>query len=188
MTEMSGATPDDQAPEFRDSHEASQDQAEEAADEKDKARAEVKPLVSAAFSFSSEDTEFDEETGEFESTKLRCPLCGPTRRDPHSQFYEADSTYSLSYHMQRTHSFVVCPSTKGYTDQQLIAGRAIHASFSWLNREEVGTYKERRLARSGATMTAAITPVVLATTELDLKGKAELLPMIYMGGIRLHYQ
>ena len=94
VTEMSGATVDDQVPEVRDSHEASQDQAEEAADEKDKARAEVKPLVSAAFSFSSEDTEFDEETGEFASMNLRCPLCGPTRRDPHLRTYEADSTYS----------------------------------------------------------------------------------------------
>ena len=99
---------------------------------------------------------------------LRCPLCGPTKRDPHASIYQADSTYSLSYHMQRVHSFVVCPSTKGYTDQQLFAGRAIQASFSWLNREreDVGTYKERRLVRSGATMTAAITPMVLSTTEL----------------------
>ena len=162
VTEMSGATMDDQIPEIRDSHEASQDQAEDAADEKDKARAEVKPLVSAAFSFSSEDTEFDEETGEFASMNLRCPLCGPTRRDPHLSMYQADSTYSLSYHMQKVHSFVVCPSTKGYTDQQLIAGRAIQASFSWLNREreEVGNYKERRLSRSGPTMTASITPMV----------------------------
>ena len=40
-TELSGATEDDHAPEFRDSHEASQDQAEEASDEKDKARTEV---------------------------------------------------------------------------------------------------------------------------------------------------
>ena len=46
LLEMSGATVDDQIPEIRDSHEASQDQAEEAADEKDKARAEVKPLES----------------------------------------------------------------------------------------------------------------------------------------------
>ena len=69
--------------------------------------------------------------------------------------------------MQKVHSFVVCPSTKGYTDQQLIAGRAIQASFSWLNREreEVGTYKERRLSRSGPTMTASITPMVFATTR-----------------------
>ena len=43
-TEMSGATPDDHAPEFRDSHEASQDQAEEASDDKDKMKAEVTPL------------------------------------------------------------------------------------------------------------------------------------------------
>ena len=183
VTEMSGATADDQIPENKGSHEASQDQAEEAADEKDKTRAEVLPLVSAAFSFSSEDTEFDEKTGEFASMKLRCPLCGPTKRDPHQPIYDADSTYSLSYHMQKIHSFVVCPSTKGYTDQQLIAGRAIQASFSWLNREreEVGTHKERRLARSGATMTASITPVILATTELNLKGKADLLPLVYMG-------
>ena len=82
-TEMSGATADDHAPEFRDSHEASQDQAEEATDDKDKARAEVMPLLSTPFSFSSADTEFDEETGEFASMKLLCPFCGPTRRDPH---------------------------------------------------------------------------------------------------------
>ena len=85
--------------------------------------------------------------------------------------------------MQKVHSFVVCPSTKGFTDQQLIAGRAIQASFSWLNREreDVGTHRERRLAKSGATMTASITPMIFATTELDLKGKADLLPLAYMG-------
>ena len=182
VTEMSGATVDDQISEKKDSHEASEDQAEEAADEKDKAKAEVRPLVSAAFSFSSEDTEFDEETGEFASMKLRCPLCGPTKRDPHAPLFHADSTYSISYHMQRVHSFLVCRSSKGYTDQQLIAGRAIQTSFSWLNRERenVGTHKERRLERSGSTMTAVITPMVLSNTELDLKGKAELLPMVYM--------
>ena len=73
-TEMSGATADDHAPEFRDSHEASQDQAEEASDEKDKTRTEVTPLLSIPFSFSSEETEFDEETGEFASMKLPCPF------------------------------------------------------------------------------------------------------------------
>ena len=50
-TEMSRATEDDHAPEFRDSHEASQDQAEEASDEKDKARTEVKPLPIYSFLF-----------------------------------------------------------------------------------------------------------------------------------------
>ena len=87
--------------------------------------------------------------------------------------YDADSMYSLGNHMQKVHAFVVCPSTKGYTDQQLIAGRAIQASFSWLNREreEVGSHKERRLARSGPTMTAAITPMVFSTKELDLRWK-----------------
>ena len=72
------------------------------------------------------------------------------------------------------------PAQKGYTDQQMIAGRAIQASYSWLNRErdEIGTHKERRLARSGPTLTAAITPVVFA--ELDLKQQAELLPLTYV--------
>ena len=161
-TEVSGATADDHAPEFRDSHEASQDQAEEASDDKDKTRTEVTPLLSTPFSFSSEDTEFDEETGEFASMKLLCPFCGPTRRDPHGRPFEADNTYTLCYHMQRNHAFVVCTGTQGYTDQQLIAGRAIHASFTWLNRErdEVGKYKERRLARSGGVMTSAIAPMI----------------------------
>ena len=35
VTEMRGSTVDDQVPEVRDSHEASQDQAEEATEEKD---------------------------------------------------------------------------------------------------------------------------------------------------------
>ena len=163
VTEMAGATADDHAPAFRDSHEASQDQAEEALDEKEKTRSEVTPLVSTAFSFSSEDREFDEETGEFSSAKLTCPLCGPTRRDPHKPGFEADST------------------TRAYTDQQLIAGRAIHASFTWLNREkdEIGKYKERRLARTSGTLTSAIVPVALSKTELNLKGRAELLPLDY---------
>ena len=153
---MSGATADDQAPAFRDSHEASQDQAEEAADEKDKARAEAMPILSTSFSFGSEDTEFDEETGEFASMNLRCPFCGPTQRDPHARTFDADSAYSLCYHMQRVHGFVVCTGTQGCTDQQLIAGRAIHAAFSSLSREkdEAGVYEERRLARSAGTMTS----------------------------------
>ena len=95
--------------------------------------------------------------------------------------YEADSIYTLCYHMHRTHAFVVCTGTQQYTDQQLIAGRAIHASFTWLNRErdDVGKYKERRLARSGGTMSAAIAPMIFSQTELDLKGRAELLPLEY---------
>ena len=183
VTEMAGATADDHAPAFRDSHEASQDQAEEAADERDRTRAEVTPLVSTPFSFSSEDTEFDEETGDFVSMKLRCPLCGPTKRDPHQREFEADSTYTSCYHVQRVHAFVVCTGAQNYTDQQVIAGRATHASFTWLNRErdEVGKYKERRLARSGGTMTSSIVPMVFAPTELNLKGRAELLPLIYEG-------
>ena len=62
----------------------------------------------------------------------------------------------------------------------MIAGRAIQASYSWLNRDrdDVGTRKERRLVRSGPTMTAAISPVVFA--ELDLKQQAELLPLTYV--------
>ena len=72
--------------------------------------------------------------------KLFCPFCGPSKRDPYGRPFEADSTYALCYHVQRAHAFVVCTGTQGYTDQQLIAGRAIHASFTWLNRErdEVG--------------------------------------------------
>ena len=45
---------------LENSHEASQDQAEEASDDKDKTKAEVTPPLSTPFSFSSEDTEFDE--------------------------------------------------------------------------------------------------------------------------------
>ena len=78
--------------------------------------------------------------------------------------------YSLSNHMQKIYAVFVCPSTKGYTDQQLIAGRAIQASFSWLNRErdEVRTHKERGLTRSGPSLTDAITPVPMADEHLDL--------------------
>ena len=102
-TEMSGATQDDHAPEFRDSHEASQDQAEEASDDKDKARTEVNPILSTPFSFSSQDTEFDEETGEFESMKLMCPFCVPTRREPHKLPFEADNIYM--------HCVITCSET-----------------------------------------------------------------------------
>ena len=80
VTEMNGSTVDDHV-QVRDSHEASQDQAEEAADEKDAKWTEVKPIVSAPFSFSSEESEFDEQTGEFAPMKLRCPLCVPTPKD-----------------------------------------------------------------------------------------------------------
>ena len=100
-------------PEVRDAHAASQDQAEEAADEKDARRAEVTPVTSTAFSFSSEDSEFDEETGFHASMKLRCPLCVPTKRDVYVAPYVADSMYSLGNHMQKIHALVVCPSTKG---------------------------------------------------------------------------
>ena len=73
-------------------------------------------------------------------------------------------------------------SRKGFTDQQMLAGRAIQASYSWLNRErhDVGTHKERRLARAGPTLTAAITPLLFADEQLDLKQQAELLPLTYV--------
>ena len=182
VTEMSRPTVDDQVPEVRDTHEASQDQAEEAAEERDQKRTEVKPVASAAFSFSSDDSEFDEETGQYASMRLCCPLRIPTKRDTRVTPFEADSMYTLASHMQKIHALVVCPSTKGYTDQQMIAGRSIQASFSWLNRErdDVGTRKERRLARSGPTLTAAIAPIKLARDELDLKQQAELLPLTYV--------
>ena len=70
-----------------------QNQAEEAVDEKDAKRAEVTPITSTAFSFSSEDSEFDEETGTFASMKLRCPLCVPTKRDVYVAYFDADSMY-----------------------------------------------------------------------------------------------
>ena len=106
----------------------------------------------------------------------------PPKRDTYVTPFEADSMYTLANHMQKMHALVVCPSTKGYTDQQMIAGRSIQASFSWLNRErdDVGTHKERRSARSGPTLTAAITPIKLASEELDLKQQAELLPLTYV--------
>ena len=81
--------------------------------------------------------------------KLRCPLCVPTKRDTYVTPSEADSMYTLASQTQKIHALVVCPSTKGYTDQQMIAGRSIQASLSWLNRErdDIGTHKERRLSR-----------------------------------------
>ena len=110
-----------------------------------------------------------------------CPFCVPTRREPHKRPYEADNIYALCYHVQRNHAFVVCTGTPVYTDQQLIAGRAIHASFTWPNRErdDVGKYKERRLVRTGGTLSSTIAPVAFSQTELNLKGRAELLPMVY---------
>ena len=96
--------------------------------------------------------------------------------------FEADSMYTSAGHMQKIHALVVCPGTKGYIDQQMIAGRSIQASLSWLNRErdDIETHKERRLSRSGPTLTATITPVELASEELDLKQQAELLPLTYV--------
>ena len=90
--------------------------------------------------------------------------------------------YSLAHHMQKIHAVVVCPSNRGYTDQQLIAGRAIQASFSWLNREreEIGTQKERRLTRLGPSLTDPITPVPMADEELDLSQQAEILPLSFV--------
>ena len=182
ITEMSKPSVNDQVPEVRDTHEASQDQAEEATDEKEQRRTEVTPLASTPFAFSSQDSEFDEETGQYASMCLSCPLCIPTKRDAHITPFEADSMYSLASHMEKVHALVVCPSTKGYTDQQMIAGRAIQSSFSLLNgeRDDVGTHRERRLARSGPTLTAAIAPIKLTNVELDLSQQAELLPLTYV--------
>ena len=54
--------------------------------------------------------------------------------------------------MQRIHNVVMCPCSKGYAGQQLIAGRSIKASYAWLDREQeqYGTHKERRIVRAGA--------------------------------------
>ena len=80
VTEISKPTVDDRVPEVRDTHEASQDQAEEAADEKDQRRTEVKPLASVAFSFSSEDSEFNDETGQYASMQLCMSIMYPHQR------------------------------------------------------------------------------------------------------------
>ena len=66
ITEISKPTVDDQVPDVRDSHEASQDQAEEAAEEKDTKRTEVIPIASTGFSFSTMDSEFHHETGQYD--------------------------------------------------------------------------------------------------------------------------
>ena len=181
VTEISKPTVDDQVSDVRDSHEAAQDEAEEGAEEIDNKRIEVKPIASASFSFSAMESDFNPETGPYggDPLKLRCQICGPTKRDVHIASYEADSMYALANHMQKIHGVVVCPSTKGYTDQQLVAGRAIQASFSWLNRErdDVGTHKERRLLRSGPSLKDAITPIASAEQDLDLNQQAALLPL-----------
>ena len=43
----------------------------------------------------------------------------------------------------------------------------------------MGSHKERRLSRAGATLTAAISPMVFSPTELDVTGKADLLQLTY---------
>ena len=89
--------------------------------------------------------------------------------------------YSLGNHMQKIHALVVCPSTKGYTDQQMIAGRAIQASHSWLNRErdEIGT-SQRKKTGQVRTYTDCSHYSCCVCTELDLKQQAELLPLTYV--------
>ena len=69
---------------------------------------------------------------------------------------------------------------KGYTDQQLISGRSIQASYSWLNREkdDYGTHKERRISRLGSTMKDAYAEIL--TTELDLDQQADLVPFSFV--------
>ena len=184
VTEISKPTVNDQVPEVRDSHEAAQNQAEEGAEEKDNKRIQVIPIASSSFSFNAMESEFDPETGQYSGNplKLRCQICGPTKKDVHVAHYDADSMYAPANHMQKIHGVVVCPSTKRYTDQQLVAGRAIQASFSWLNRErdDIGTHKERKLMRSGPSFKDAISPVALAELPLDLNQQAALLPLTFV--------
>ena len=76
VTEVARPTVDDHVPDARDSHEAAQDQAEEAAEEKMNKRTQVNPVVSTGFSSKARDSDFDPETGHYsgDPLKLRCQI------------------------------------------------------------------------------------------------------------------
>ena len=132
------------------------------------------PKASDSHSSQSKDQDMSDEKGsdDLKEKKTNSVPAGNAQSNPNA----------LGSHMQKIHALVVCPSTKGYTDQQMIAGRVLQASYSWLNRDrdDVGTHKERRLARAGPALTAAISPILFADQQLDLKQQAELLPLTYV--------
>ena len=105
ITEVTKPTVDDQVPEVRDSHEASQDQAEEASDDKGSRCTEVEPVASTGFSFSTTDSEFNPEAGQFPSMKLRCPICAPTGGDAHTPILRSrQHVFVGSSHAENTRS------------------------------------------------------------------------------------
>ena len=128
------------------------------------------------------ESDYDHETGPYKGKipQLRCQICGPSIRDPHQAVHNADRMYSLAEHMQKIHNVVMCPSSKGYTDQQLIARRSIKATYTWLNRErdDYGTHRERRINRAGPTMRDAYAEIQKA--EMDLDQQAELTPISFI--------
>ena len=72
-------------------------------------------------------------------TLVECPYCqqGALSTAPSTRKLHAFTT-----HIRLEHDFVVYPSTRGYTYQQLIGGRQAHAAQQWVHSDKV--YQERK--------------------------------------------
>ena len=67
--------------------------------------------------------------------------------NPFEKTYTTESMSWLADHMQRSHDVVACLCNKGYTNQQLIARKAINAAYNLLQREW-GSYSQRKKTKS----------------------------------------
>ena len=63
LTEVGNPMINDHVPEVRDSREASQDQAEDATEDKDARKSQVNPIVSTGFSFGAMDSDYEHDSG-----------------------------------------------------------------------------------------------------------------------------
>ena len=79
-------------------------------------------------------------------TMVQCPYCEQEALGGSPLVWKTRKFHAFTAHVRSEHDFVVYPSTRGYTYQQLIGGRQAHAAQQWYHSELV---HQERTDRSG---------------------------------------
>ena len=95
-------------------------------------------------------------------TVVHCPFCEQEALMAAPVEWKTRKLHAFTTHVRTEHDFVVYPSTRGYTYQQLIGGRQAHAAQQWVQSDivhqertdkngQVHRWRERKILRSVGT-------------------------------------
>ena len=78
-------------------------------------------------------------------TLIECPYCEQAALTSAPVEFCTRRLHAFTTHIRLEHDFVVYPSTRDYTYQQLVGGRRAHAAQQWMHSDRV--YQEREDAK-----------------------------------------